>query len=228
MSGEGLSDALPLLSDEVLSGIGSGGPGFNNHRWREMVFLISLVSDLKKRDSGERKRLLSEYDAFIEWIAQVPQQGHRQFRHMLRFFCFPDRVERMSSNRERWSVIAAFGVAAQKEAKNWSDRQLDEALLKLRRRLEGEHPGESLDFYDAPLRERWKPIEEDEDEIIANRRFWVEKTIVKSRPDRQMGENALGKALWSPQRAEDGKDIYKQMREVEPGDVVFTLWTMTP
>jgi 5-methylcytosine-specific restriction protein B len=167
MSGEGLSDALPLLSDEVLSGIGSGGPGFNNHRWREMVFLISLVSDLKKRDSGERKRLLSEYDAFIEWIAQVPQQGHRQFRHMLRFFCFPDRVERMSSNRERWSVIAAFGVAAQKEAKNWSDRQLDEALLKLRRRLEGEHPGESLDFYDAPLRERWKPIEEDEDEIIA-------------------------------------------------------------
>jgi hypothetical protein len=43
-----------------------------------------------------------------------------------------------------------------------------------------------------------------------------------------MGENALGKALWSPQRAEDGKDIYKQMREVEPGDVVFTLWTMTP
>lgn len=32
MSGEGLSDGIPLLSDEVLLGIGSGGPGFNNHR----------------------------------------------------------------------------------------------------------------------------------------------------------------------------------------------------
>jgi hypothetical protein len=49
MSGERLREDLPLLSNEVLSGIGSGGTGFNNHRWRELVFLISLVGDLKQR-----------------------------------------------------------------------------------------------------------------------------------------------------------------------------------
>jgi 5-methylcytosine-specific restriction protein B len=221
MSGEKLGERQLPLSDEVLAGIGSGGPGFNTHRWREMAFLISLVEDLKKRLAGERQKLMSDYEAFIEWIAQVPQDGHRQLRHMLRFFCFPDRVERMSSNRERWAVLAGFGVAAEKEAKNWTDRKLDDALLTLRRQLEVEHPDETLDFYETPLKQRWKQTEEDEPETGANRRFWVEKTIVKNRPDRQTGEDAFGKALWSPQRAEDGKDIYRQMREVRPGDVVF-------
>ena len=219
MSGEGLNTADPLLSDEVLSGIGSGGPGFNNHRWREVVFLISLVGDLKHRASSERQTLLSEYDAFVEWIAKVPQEGHRQFRHMLRFFCFPDRVERMSSNRERWAVIAGFGVAQEKEAKNWSDRQLDDALLTLRGQLQSDYSDETLDFYEPPLRERWKPS--DEEEIAVKRRFWVEKTLVKNRPDRQSGDNALGKSLWSPQLAKRDRDLYRQMKEVQAGDVVF-------
>jgi predicted RNA-binding protein with PUA-like domain len=52
-------------------------------------------------------------------------------------------------------------------------------------------------------------------------RFWVEKTLVTGRPDRQSGEHALGRALWSPQRAEGGRDIYRLMREVQPGDAVF-------
>jgi hypothetical protein len=161
LSGEVLSNGLPLLSDEVLTGIGSGGPGFNNHRWRELVFLISLGGDLKNRTLGERKTILSEYDAFIEWIDQVPQEGQRQFRHMLRFFCFPDRVERMSSNRERCAVLIGFGVMNGKAATNLSDRQLDDALQKLRAKQEADYPGQILDFYEPPLRGLWK-VEEDE------------------------------------------------------------------
>lgn len=55
------------------------------------------------------------------------------------------------------------------------------------------------------------------------RRFWVEKTKVKDRPDRKTGEHALGLAIWSPQKSQDGRDIYALMREVKPGDVVFHL-----
>lgn len=51
--------------------------------------------------------------------------------------------------------------------------------------------------------------------------FWVEKTIVEDRPDRKEGPYALGKALWSPQRADGNRDIYRLMREVREGDVVF-------
>ena len=54
-------------------------------------------------------------------------------------------------------------------------------------------------------------------------RYWVEKTLVKGRPDRTAGAHALGKALWSPQRAKNGADIYRLMQEAKPGDIVFPL-----
>jgi hypothetical protein len=54
-------------------------------------------------------------------------------------------------------------------------------------------------------------------------RFWIEKTIVTGRSDREQGDHALGRALWSPQRSKSGGDIYASMRAVRPGDVVFHL-----
>jgi hypothetical protein len=54
-------------------------------------------------------------------------------------------------------------------------------------------------------------------------RFWMEKTIVNGRADRESGEHSLGRALWSPQRSKDGKNIYANMLELRPGDVIFHL-----
>lgn len=54
-------------------------------------------------------------------------------------------------------------------------------------------------------------------------RYWLEKTIVRDRPDRLSGDYSIGRALWSPQKSKDGSDIYRNMREVQPGDVVFHL-----
>lgn len=50
---------------------------------------------------------------------------------------------------------------------------------------------------------------------------WIEKTIVKNRSDRQTGPYQLGKRLWSPRKDGRGADIYKNMRKVEPGDLVI-------
>jgi hypothetical protein len=54
-------------------------------------------------------------------------------------------------------------------------------------------------------------------------KIWVEKTNVRGRPDREWGNHALGRALWSPRRAKDGGDIYAVMRDVQPGDLVLHL-----
>ncbi len=60
--------------------------------------------------------------------------------------------------------------------------------------------------------------------IMSNpQRVWLEKTIVSGRPDREEGEFALGKVLWSPQRSGGNADIYKNMRDIKPGDRVFHL-----
>jgi hypothetical protein len=54
-------------------------------------------------------------------------------------------------------------------------------------------------------------------------RYWVEKCSVDGRPDREAGDHALGKVLWSPQRGSDGRDIYASMLDVQVGDIVFHL-----
>jgi hypothetical protein len=155
LSGQQLGENHHELSDEVLVGVGSGGPGFNNYRPDELTFLIALVRDLKGRDETERMHILRDYDAFIDWIASVPHEGDRQFRHMLRFFAFPDRVERMSTNRDRQRILEAFNVAPPREIRNYSDRELDDKLMALRTKLQESHPSEVLDFYEPPLSEKW-------------------------------------------------------------------------
>jgi 5-methylcytosine-specific restriction protein B len=164
LSGAPLHSDHPQLSDSVLSGIGSGGPGFNMHRWRELVFLIKLTANLKRLTLDARRQALTQYDSFFEWIVPLRGTEDRQFRHMLRYFAFPERVERMSSNRDRRAILSAYGVASESEMKRWDDRRLDEALLTLRREMETKHPGQVLDFYRSPLVEHWRPTESDEGE----------------------------------------------------------------
>jgi hypothetical protein len=54
-------------------------------------------------------------------------------------------------------------------------------------------------------------------------RCWVEKTLVENREDRQHGGDRLGRALWSPMRARNGADVYRNMRLVSPGDTILHL-----
>lgn len=164
LAGTPLPDTHPLLTGERLLGIGSAGPGFNTHRPLELEFLIEIVLDLKQRSAEERSRIFSDYDAFFEWIGQVKQPGHRQFRHMLRYFAFPDRVERMTSNKQRRQVLERFGLAPASVLRGWSDRQLDEALYQLRLREEAKYPGQTLDFYEPPLAALEVPPPEDGDD----------------------------------------------------------------
>jgi hypothetical protein len=131
-----------------------GGPGFNNYRPNELEFLIELTRDLKRRQASERTAF-NDYDAFLRWIESVPREGSRQFRHMLRYFAFPERVERISSNNDRISILSAFGIAPPRDMTSWSDRQLDDALLALRTKLRQNNPSAILDFYEAPLKEQW-------------------------------------------------------------------------
>jgi hypothetical protein len=169
LSGQQLPDDLPLMLDDVLAGIGSGGPGFANYRPDEMTFLIALARDLKGRSANERKNIFADYAAFVNWIKSVPQKGFRQFRHMLRFFAFPDRVERMSSNRDRRRILDAFKIAPERKTKDWTDEQLDDALLKLRNDLTKDNPSEVMDFYMPKYRERWAPeqkVKTPEGEVI--------------------------------------------------------------
>lgn len=161
-SGTALDPAHPMLSAAVLEGVGSGGPGIHAYRANELAYMIGLMTHFKQLTPGKRAEVVGDYDAFMDWIERVPMDGERQFRHMLRYFLFPERVERMSSNGDRRRILEAFGVADARQTRKWSDRQLDTALLDLRNALAAEHGTEDIDFYLEPLRDRWMRENEDE------------------------------------------------------------------
>lgn len=219
MSGETLPDQSPLLKDDVLDGIGSGGPGFNNYRPDEMAFLIELTRDLKAKPVPERRHILTDYETFVTWIDTVHREGSRQFRHMLRFFAFPDRVERISSNNDRKKILAAFGVASAPETRNWSDRQLDDALFKLRAELEKSHEGGGpLDFYSAALKGRWA-----EDRKVKTPEGEVTVVVPADDEEEEEGEETPAAAALKPPEAR--QSIQTQAKLAEIGAIMgFKIW----
>lgn len=161
-SGDALDYAHPMLTDMYLDGIGSAGMGVNTNRWREIKYMVGLGQAIKRESPDRRAELFADYDRHVEWMETVPQEGDRQFRHMLRFFLFPDRVERMSSNGDRRRVLEGFKVAPQKATRKWRDSQLDDALRTLRQAQAQRYGTVDLDFYNPPLVDVWrKPNETD-------------------------------------------------------------------
>lgn len=215
LSGHQLSEARPELGDEVLVGVGSGGPGFNTYRPDELAFLIGLAGDLKGRAPAERAAIFADYDRFVCWMTQVPQDGHRQFRHMLRYFAFPDRVERMSSNNDRLKVLQAFEVSTTRERRSWSDAELDTALLALRIEQQDRHPGQILDFYEPPLKERWA-----RDRKV--RTLIGEVTVTVPEDDEEAGDVEGAAVGRSP---DPRQSIQIQVRLAEIGAIMgFRIW----
>jgi 5-methylcytosine-specific restriction protein B len=223
-SGETLNEGHPYLSDAVLVGIGSGGQAFHSLRFRELAFFLRAARSLKALEPAERVKVFSDYDAFMVWIETVPEDGLRQFRHMLRYFAFPDRVERMSSNIDRRQIAEALGVAPAADVKHWSDMELDTALLEVRRRLEAEHPGVVLDFYESPLKELWRKDKEDlddsDDDVVdglavvtddeegprATRAGEVPSDALKPKNVIFYGPPGTGKTYWLRQKFDDYTD----------------------
>ena len=72
-SGDRLDEAQPLLSEETLGGIGSGGVSFNTNRWREFAYAINVFSAFFKLRRSERERLLSDVGEFTHWLENIDE-----------------------------------------------------------------------------------------------------------------------------------------------------------
>jgi hypothetical protein len=166
----------------------------------------------------------------------------RSFRHMFLYFCYPNSFERICSRNNKRQIYAAFAHKLDLNCDAYktdpSPCGLDKPIFEIRKVLQAENTTDELDFYRAPLHAQWRSSDEPSSKnkkitkISASAltpltgsgmRVWIEKTIVKGRPDRQVGPHRLGEALCSPQKSADGKDIYANMREVAPGDIVLQL-----
>ena len=140
--------ASPFLASAVLSGLGSGGPGYNQYLWMEMVFAVEAFSAFLAKPLLEREALLSSGTDFATWLETVPSGKGRQFYHALCHLLFPAEFERIFSQGHKNKVARAHDVWSPGLADHRPN--LDAVLLKLRKRLETEH-GQEIDYYLPPV-----------------------------------------------------------------------------
>jgi 5-methylcytosine-specific restriction protein B len=154
-SGDDLDPQHPMLADDVLMGLGSSGAAYNTQRWRELAFLLTVVSAFKDKSPDERHKLLSDPWYFAEWLGAYPDARNRQFRHICLHLLFPDEFERISSSADKRAILAAFTGERERDLRRWEDERIDRALFDLRQRLEAER-GAPTDFYSADLASLWR------------------------------------------------------------------------
>lgn len=144
------------LDDDVLAGVGSAGPGFNQNQWRELVFLINFLRRFRELSADDQRTLTDDGWKFDEWLRQVPDWDARQFRHMLLFLLFPDDFERIFGKNDRKTIARHYTQREQREVNRMDAVQLDRELHAIRKRLEVERGTTQLDYYVPPLKGEWR------------------------------------------------------------------------
>lgn len=148
-----------LLSDDVLKGLGSGGPGFMNHRPRELGFLIRAMTSFKSFSPEMQLSLLNDGWAFATWLDELPDAGRRQLKLMLPHLLFPDTFERFSSAGQVGQVLETLGNLPRTTVNQMTKIEQDRELARVRQELE-ESRGELIDFYQPDVKDVWDPAKE--------------------------------------------------------------------
>lgn len=156
LSGDELDEGHPLLSNNVLSGIGSSGTSFNTNRWRELIYFIKFCEQFYHLTVNERNTLLDNPFGFAEWLGIIPENESRQLRHMFLFLLFPDSFERIFGGTDRRQIVHSFTSKSKAVIKKLTALEIDKELLAIRTQQEKDFDSDSLDFYIPPLKEQWK------------------------------------------------------------------------
>ena len=138
----------PFLATEVLSGLGSGGQGYQTNIWAELQYGVEAFSDFVRKPRDERQHILSDPWIFASWLDGLSGGKSRQFYHALCHVLFPDSFERIFSQRHKIQAAKAHGVWEKGMEKGRVD--LDRALLTAREKLELEY-GQPIDHYEEPV-----------------------------------------------------------------------------
>ena len=145
------------LKDDILGGIGRGGIGFFSRLWWEWSFFVDSIVASKKLSPQRRDEIISNGWKFAEWLEQdIPESKNRQLRHMVLFLLFPDNFERIFSGSNRIDIVCAFTGKEKKEVEKLSGWKIDQHLFDIRKEEEKKHGRSELDFYNPPLREKWR------------------------------------------------------------------------
>ena len=152
---ESVDEDFIYMEDSVLSGIGSGGTAYSHLRWRELVYFVNLLHQFFQLKNEKKTELLEDSVKLTEWLENIEDNEHRQFRHMLLYLLFPDKKERVFGATDRRKIIRSFLEIERKEVAKLSVTEIDDKLAIIRKQQEDIFNTDQLDWYIPPLRALW-------------------------------------------------------------------------
>lgn len=145
----------PLLSDDLLGGIGSTGQSYNRNHWREVAYAITVFVRFKELTRSERNGLVRDPWIFSKWLLGVEMEGIRQFRHLICYLLFPDSHEGISSTSDKRQILVQLGNRDKNEVRQLNAMDLDREILELRENLTPKF-GNDFSFYQPGIKDQWQ------------------------------------------------------------------------
>ncbi|WP_348721022.1 HNH endonuclease [uncultured Candidatus Puniceispirillum sp.] len=153
----------PLLSEQVLLGVGKPGTSYLKNLPYMQLFFLNLVCDWKTLPDQEQQKFkqngentawqFAEYcDQFLKSDLYKPSEA-LPFRHALLFFLYPDYFERMVSEGHKDECPNHFKILLSDTTTRHPSTPLetDKALYEIRQKLELIYPNDIVDFYLEPI-----------------------------------------------------------------------------
>src|SRR5262249_28049344 len=142
-SGVELAEAATELGSPLEYGVGSPGRAYNQRRWEELAYLISVIRKWKMLSLTEQKDIGNDPWKFGAWLDEQPHSDRRQLRHILLYLMFPDFYERMATGGHKQDAYDAFANLLQDAPTSYKEilkkdgwLGLDKCLLQIRKNLE--------------------------------------------------------------------------------------------
>jgi len=150
-----------LTPTAFANGFANTGMGFNTNRWREFVYLYDVASNLKKLSKEQRENILHSPWNLAHFLETIKGSGVRQLRHIILHLLFPDEFERIASKRHREEILDHFSDHLPENMPTppidlVGMAMTDWQIYNLRKKLSIKYPGVQLDFYEAPLADKWR------------------------------------------------------------------------
>ena len=156
-SGARLPENDWALNDDVLTGCANTGAGYLAHRWRELRFIVLTMIDWFSLSRQESEALTADPWEFAGWLADRRLVQGRQFRHALLFLLFPGSFEPILVGSHKREIVKGFArLWGEAPPAGGDDVAIDRRLLATRTRLQAEHEGEDIDFYQSPFANEWR------------------------------------------------------------------------
>ena len=149
-----LPDNHWALGEVLAKGIVNPGRGYNNHLWDEFRFFITTMLSWFSHSSEDRESLLTDPWDFAKWLYAQKDRQNGQFRHAFLFLLFPDSFEPILTKNNKEKIVQAFSKKWSEDPVDKDSVALDQALLKIRKRLEAKYSNKEFHLYD--FRDFWE------------------------------------------------------------------------